>query len=113
MNELYYITITTGVNIDAFLSYYRRTFSEATVLPKQHMLEDHVIPWLKEWRVGFGCMGEQGAESIHSSFNTVERAYASTANRVERLQGVLRHHHLQVNPDNVALKPTPAKRKKE
>ena len=101
------------MDIDKFMAYYRQEFSHATVLPKQHMLEDHVIPWLEQWRVGFGSMGEQGAESIHASFNTVERVYASTANRVQRLQGVLQHHHLQVNPENVSLKPSPAKRKKQ
>ena len=95
------------------MDYYRLEFPRATVLPKQHMLEDHVIPWLEKWKVGFGCMGEQGAESIHASFNNVERVYASTANRVQRLQGVLQHHYLQFNPDNVSLKPSPAKKKKQ
>lgn len=31
-----------------------------------HMLEEHVVPWLRMWHVGFGLMGEQGAESIHA-----------------------------------------------
>ena len=31
---------------------------------------------------------------------------------MERLQGILQHHHLQVNPDNISLKPSPEKRKK-
>ena len=83
MDELYYITITTGVNIDACLSYYRQTFPEVVALPKQHMQEDHVILWLEEWRIGFGFISEEGAQSIHPSFNTVEQAYVSTANRVE------------------------------
>ena len=38
------------------------------------------------WKEGlFGSVGDQGAESINVSFSTVE--CASTANRVQRLQG--------------------------
>ena len=44
------------------MGYYRLTFPQATVLPKMHILEDHVVPWIRRWRVGFGFMGEQGAE---------------------------------------------------
>lgn len=33
---------------------------------EMHMLEEHVVPWLKEWHIGFRMMGEQGAESIHA-----------------------------------------------
>ena len=54
---------------------YRESFPRATVLPKMHMLEEHVVPWLRRWKVGFGIMGEQGAESIHAYFNNLARTY--------------------------------------
>ena len=57
-------------SIASFMKYYRETFDKATVTPKLHMLEKHTLPWLKEWGVGFGLMGEQGAESIHRWFNS-------------------------------------------
>lgn len=39
----------------------------ATITPKLHMLEDHVIPFLTKWGVGLGFLGEHGAESIHAA----------------------------------------------
>ena len=38
-----------------------------------HMLEEHVVSWIQKWGVGFGLMGEQGAESIHAHFNSLSR----------------------------------------
>ncbi len=67
----------TEDHIKKFMSYYREKFPHATVLPKMHMLEEHVVPWLKKWHVGFGLLGEQGIESIHAHFNTLGRTYRS------------------------------------
>uniref|UniRef100_A0A1X7VWF0 Uncharacterized protein n=1 Tax=Amphimedon queenslandica TaxID=400682 RepID=A0A1X7VWF0_AMPQE len=35
------------VAIDSFLKYHREQFPSAYVLPKMHMLEDHIISWVK------------------------------------------------------------------
>lgn len=81
---------------------------------EDHMIEDHMIPWVKKWRVGCGCMGEQGAaESLHASFNTTERAYANMRDRVDRLKVVLQNHHFRVLPYNESLEPPPLKMKGE
>ena len=40
---------------------------------KMHFMEAHVSNWLEKWNVGLGFMGEQGDESIHASFNNIER----------------------------------------
>ena len=72
------------------------------------MLEDHVIPFLQEWRVGFGFHGEQDAESLHALIST---SYASMPNRLERLKSVMKEHHLQVSPVIVAQQPAPKRRK--
>ena len=50
-------------------------------------------------------MGEQGAESLHASFNTTERAYANMTDQVQRLKVVLLNHHLRIQPKNTALEP--------
>ena len=76
------------------------------------MLEDHIVPWMKQWRVGCGLMGEQGAESLHAQFNTTERAYDNMRDRVERLKVVLQAHHLQTMPANLALELPPLKKRK-
>ena len=56
-------------NITEFLSHYRVAFPTATITPKLHMLEDFVVDFISQWRVGSGKMGEQGAGSIHTVFN--------------------------------------------
>lgn len=59
---------------------YRDSFPHATVTPKLHMLEDHVCTFLRKWMVGFGFLGEQGAESIHARFNSLRRNFANMPN---------------------------------
>ena len=51
--------------IEVFMAYYRTSFSDLSVsiTPKLHMLEEHVVPWMKQWGFGLGFMGEQGGES--------------------------------------------------
>lgn len=95
------------------MSFYRTTFPHASVTPKMHLLEDHMVVWLRKWKVGFGTMGEQGAESIHANFNGIERSFASMVhNRVDRLRCVMREHFLRVSPENVCQLP-PIKRRKK
>ena len=60
-------------DIATLLNYYRHTFPDATILPKMHIMEDHVNPWLKQWHIGAGLMGEQGAESIHAHLMKLEQ----------------------------------------
>ena len=104
--------LSVGLYIDEFVHYYRSKFSDATFLPKLHMLEDHIVPWVKKWRVGCGMMGEQGAESLHAQFNTTERAYNNMRDRVQRLKVVLEAHHLRLMPANIAMEPPPIKKRK-
>jgi len=92
------------------MEFYRETFPKATVLPKMHLLEEHMVPWNRKWKLGFGIMGEQGAESIHAS---IERNFACIIhNKVDRLKAVVQEHHLKVSPHNIALLPPITKRKK-
>ena len=58
-----------------------------------------------------GVLGEQGAESIHASFNSIERVYSGIPNKVHRLLRVMQEHYLRIEPDNVTLKPQIKKRK--
>ena len=100
-------------NIKDFMSFYRTTFPHASILPKMHLMEEHMVPWIRQHHLGFGIMGEQGAESIHANFNEIEQSFnCMVHNRVERLLGVMKAHHLKISPANVALKPAVKKRKK-
>ena len=104
---------STESDIDKFITLYKDFFPHATVTPKLHMLEDHVVPFLKKWRVGFGFLGEQGAESIHSRFNSIRRNYENMPNPVRRLKAILNSHLIQVCPENIQKLPLPKKRKKK
>ena len=84
-----------------FLAFYRASFPEATILPKMH----HMVPWFRRWHLGFGIMGEQGAESIHAHLMKLERQHEGIANKVERYQQLL-----ESDPYLASLRPSPQKR---
>ena len=103
----------SDMKIKEFMTCYRNSFAWATVIPKMHMLEEHVIPWLKMWHIGFGLMGEQGAESIHAYFNGLKRTFHSTPDPVLRLRRMMNEHLLHIAPSNVAAKPESRKKKRK
>jgi hypothetical protein len=48
------------------------------------MLEEHVLPFLWKWCVGFGFHGEQGAGTLHRGFNQIKASYTSIADALKR-----------------------------
>lgn len=94
------------------MAHYRTTFPHATVLPKMHILEDHVIPWLRKWHVGAGLMGEQGAESVHTHLHSLERNFGNIVNKVDRLKYIFNAYNLETAPQLLDLKPEVKRRKK-
>ena len=80
-------------------------------------MEDHVVDFIDIWRVGIGMLGEEGAESIHTTFNQLTRNYTNMMNGVEQLKSerynVVMEHYQQICPDNFALQPPPVKRMKK
>ena len=86
------------------------SFPKATVTPKLHMLEDHV---LQRWHGGYILMGEQGAESIHEYFNSLGRTYHSTRDPVLSLNTMMREHLVHVVPENICARPPPNKKKRK
>ena len=79
----------TECDIKDFMEFYRKQFPRATILPKLHIMEEHVVPWVKRWCVGAGLMGEQGAKSIHAHFKRLERIH------VDRLKFIMKEHQLK------------------
>ena len=76
-------------------------------------MEDYLIPWLNQWKVGCGIIGEQGAESLHASFNNTERAYNNILrDRVEQIKVLLQNHLLQIQPNVSSLEPPPLKKRR-
>lgn len=93
------------------MKFYRDTFPSATVLPKLHIMEEHVVPWLQKWRLGSGIMGEQGAESIHAHIMRLERTYQGIQDEVERLKYVIREQIIESDPSLTELRPESKKSK--
>ena len=87
------------------MAFYWHEFSNATVTPKLHMLEDHMVPWMQRWKVWFGLLDEQGAESIHAKFNTLKFMYCTILDRPKQLKQLMVEHYLHICPDNIALRP--------
>ena len=99
-------------DIDEFLAYYRKEFPHATILPKMHLMEDHIIPFMKRFHVGAGLLGEQGAESLHSHLKKLEATYSSIPDGVDRLKYIFHEYSLEVSPQLQQLKPPVQQRKK-
>lgn len=69
------------------------------------MLEDHLVFSEKKWRVGFGLLGQQHAESI------VTHLKAHILYTPDKLRQMMVEHHLHVAPYIIAVRP-PLKKKK-
>ncbi|KAL5481525.1 hypothetical protein EMCRGX_G021706 [Ephydatia muelleri] len=99
--------------IEQFMAYFRKSFPEATVPIKMHILEDHATTWANSTHVGFGLLGEQGAESIHAKFTRLGLAYTAVTDKVKHLQCILKEHLISVSPQVLAAVPPPQKKKKK
>ena len=106
-HSMYY----TGSTVDEFLRLYRKSFPNATVTPKLHMLEDHVVQWMRKWHWALGLHGEQGAESIHNIFNTLERTYSAVRNPLTCMRCMFKEHQIQTSAHTASLEPAVVKRK--
>eukprot|EP00731_Ephydatia_muelleri_P031015 Em0022g529a len=98
--------------ISEFMESFRASFPSSSISLKMHLLEDHTVPWAKRTGTGFGLLGEQGAESIHARFNTLQRTYQCIHNKVDRLLSFVKEHSLSISPRIVESIPPPNKRAK-
>jgi hypothetical protein len=96
------------------MAHYRRSFPHATVLPKMHILEDHVIPWLRKWHVGAGLMGEQGAESLHAHIKDLEDRYRGMDHTpLKKLEYTFKMYNVETAPQLLELAPQKKTRKRK
>lgn len=98
--------------IKAYMKFYRKRFPKFRITLKQHMLEEHVLPFLMKWKVGFGFLGEQGGESIHHKVAVISRHMVGIRQPSQRLLATVQEHHLHANPEVRAMYPMIKKRKK-
>ena len=54
---LYYLFLES--TIEEFMRYCRANWPNESIPPKIHFLEDHIVEFIKKWKVGLGFYGEQ------------------------------------------------------
>ena len=84
--------------IEEYLAYYRKHFPNS-IFPKQHFLEDHIVPWMKRWQFGLSLHGEQGGEAIHRKINRIQRNMYHVADPSKKLLYTIQEHHVLTNPE--------------
>ncbi|XP_022108664.1 uncharacterized protein LOC110988954 isoform X2 [Acanthaster planci] len=84
--------------VKEYLKFFRAEFPLETITPKMHILEEHVVPWIRKWHFGLGFHGEQGAESVHSHFNCLRRDVRGIRDEVDILKSVVRSHWTLTSP---------------
>lgn len=97
--------------IHGYMEFYRECFPNK-ILPKHHILEDHILQWIHRWHFGLALHGEQGGESVHKEFNRLQRAMYGIQNPLHRLLSVMKEHHTIVSPAIQSHVAVPSKRKK-
>lgn len=91
----------TVQDISTFTAYLREQFSsQATVLPKLYILEDHVVRFIQKWHFPLGFFGEQDGESVHHEYvdlaaATFARVHPATK-RLKRMREESREEHFVV-----------------
>ena len=99
------------ISINQFMNYLRQNWPKVNISPKLHMLEDHVVPFIKKWNVGFGFYGEQGGESVHHEFKKMRDRYSNIKCPTDRLKYLMTQHLLTTIPKAKQLQPVIKKRK--
>ena len=74
-------------DIKNYLAFFRATFPSETVPPRMHLLEDHVIPRIRQWHFGLGFHDEQGRELVRG-----------LREDVDILRSVIRTHLILTSP---------------
>ena len=82
----------SDVCIKQFLHSYRESFPTASITPKLHLLEDHAVDQLSQFRIGLGLLNEQGGELLHTEFNRAGRVVHGMRDDLSKLMSVMRRH---------------------
>lgn len=114
LSHTYPIHDTSLSEINAHIQSYMRTYKQFytnKVIPKQHILEHHCLPFVSRYKIGLGLLGEQGGELIHSSIGKLEKRIAGIRDETRKLKTIMECHLIQVAPMLQRFVPTTKKRK--
>ena len=96
--------------IDAYVTFMRKEFPDKFP-PKLHILECHLIKWMKKFPFGMGLLGEQEGESCHRKFNRLNRVMQAIPDSLRRLTAIMKEHVLSTHPKIIRHTILPKKRK--
>ena len=88
--------------INTYMTLFRQLFPGKTI-PKQHILETHIIPFIKTTPFGLGLLGEQGTEMCHQTIKILEKRAEGIKNKLKKMKFIMNSQLLQVNPDLKAI----------
>ena len=108
---IFLFTVFEDTDVKTFLATVRAELPQQNITPKLHLLEDHMVPFIRKWRAGPGLLGEQGGESVHKEFVLAARHASLRQRGIDRLLAALQEQHMQVHPSNVKKAPEQKKRK--
>lgn len=99
-------------DIDSYIIAYLGHFPGKKLLPKQHILHRHCVPYIKRHGFGLGLAGEQSTESSHQTIARIEKRSASILNPFDRLQFIMNSHILGTSPLLFCNKPKKTRKRK-
>ena len=86
------------------MAHYRESFPNATIIPKMHILERHVIPWV----LGQASWESKGQNRSMLTSKNWKRHSGITDPVVERLKHIIHEHMLQTAPPSAPSSPLPS-----
>ena len=92
------------------MSYFLKTWPNESITPKMHLLESHCVDSLRNWGLGLDIYGEQGVESMHAEFNSMNSAFCHMKG-VKRPKSILFEDYIKNSSEALKIRPTIKKRK--
>lgn len=71
-----------------------------------HMLEEHVVPFIRKWKFPLGFFSEQGGESIYHDFVSLAETFSRVKPDTDQLKKMLKEHFMVTSPSNREIVPT-------
>ena len=99
-------------DINDYIIAYLDHFPGKKLLPKQHILHRHCVPYIKRHGFGLGLAGEQSTESSHQTIARIEKRSTSILNASDRLQFIMNTHILGTSPMLFCNKPKKTRKRK-
>ena len=88
---------TLDRDIAHYMSFYRTEFHRVRITPKQHLLEHHCVPFMRQHGFGLGLHGEQGGEEVHAVVNCLKRRAWGMKSEEEKMSVIMTEHMCMVS----------------